>query len=271
VVVRRTWIVNPGKALLNISINSAATAGLATVTASTGLQTVTLDAGLQLRPPAAQQISLRAPILNLATGLPGVPAGGTAVISATGLPASLSGWTLTIADVKADFTLDSDSKKIRAVVPAATPLGPAALRLIPPTGDPIAPILFNVDSQPPVIQAAYDHRASGVLVFNDALHPAAAGDVISVDVTRLGGSTAPVPTSSVRISVGGVEHTATALTPVLQFGLISDVTRVQFTLATGLPSGTQQPMTLRVGTRVSAPIALHVIPAPASAPPSKRN
>ena len=158
VAVRRTWIIDRGKALLNISVNSGATAGLVTVTAATGVQTVTLNAGLQILPAASEQISLRAPVLNLATGLPGVPTGGTAVISATGLPDDLKDWTLTIGDVKVDFTLDSDSKKILAVVPGATPLGPAVLRLTSPGGDPIAPILFNVDAQPPVIQAAYDQR-----------------------------------------------------------------------------------------------------------------
>ena len=73
VAVRRTWIIDRGKALLNISVNSGATAGLVTVTAATGVQAVTLNAGLQILPAASQQISLRAPVLNLATGLPGVP------------------------------------------------------------------------------------------------------------------------------------------------------------------------------------------------------
>jgi hypothetical protein len=265
--VRRIWIIDRGKALLNISIAPSATAGLVTVTAATGIQAVTLNAGLQIRPAATQQTSLRAPVLNLATGLPGLPTGGTAVISATGLPASLTGWTLTMNDAKVDFALDSDSKKLRAVVPGGTPLGPVVLRLISPSGDPIPPILFHVDAQPPVIQNAF--RGS---VFVDALHPAAAGDVMSVDVARLYGSAPSVSPSSVHVSVGGVDHLATALSPVLQFGLVSDVVRVQFTLASGLPDGTQQPMTVRVGTRVSAPYTLSVVPPPpATVQPSKRN
>ena len=232
---------------------------------------MTLNAGLQIRPAAAQQISLRAPVLNLATGLPGVPNGGTAVISATGLPDSLKGWTLTIGDVKVDFILDGDTQEVRAVVPGSTPLGPTVLRLTSPSGDPIAPILFNVDAQPPVIQAAFDQHDADHLVFIDAKHPAASpGDSIRLDVKGLSDSS--VAASSVHISVGGVDHVATALNSVLQFGLISDVTRIQFTLASGLPDGAQQPMTVRVGTRVSAPLTLYVVPpAPAPAPVSKQN
>jgi hypothetical protein len=216
------------------------------------------------------QVSLRAPVLNLATGLPGIPAGGTAVISVTGRPASLAGWTLTIANAKVDFTLDGDSK-LRTVVPPGTPLGPAVLRLTPPSGDPVAPILFHVDAPPPITQAAF----AGT-VFVDAQHPARAGDSINVDVKNLYGADASAAPSSVHISVGGVDHVATSLAGVLQFGLISDIARVTFTLASGLPDGTQQPLTVRLGTRVSAPYTLNVVPnvvppAPATVQPSLRN
>ena len=269
VAVRRVWIINSGKALLNISINSGATAGLVTVTVATGLQAVTLNAGLQIGPPATGQISLRAPVLNLATGLPGVPAGGTAVVAVTGLPAgatgNASGWTLTIADAKVDFTFDSGSKTLRAVVPVTMPLGPAVLKLISPNADSIAPILLNVDAQPPVIQSAFVGPR-----FIDATHPAAAGDVISMNVAHLYGSAPAVSPSSVHINVGGVDHIAASLTSVLEFGLISDVVLVQFTLASGLPDGTSQPMTVRVGTRVSPAYTLNVIP-PAPVQPSRQN
>jgi hypothetical protein len=275
VAVRRTWIIGPGKALLNISVNSGATAGLVSVTAATGVQAVTLNAGLQIRPGpqtaagVSQLISLRVPVLNLATGLPGVPAGGTAVISTTGLPANVSGWTLTIGDAKVDFTIDSNSN-IRAVVPGGTPLGPVVVRLISSAGDVIAPILFNVDAPPPVIQAAYDQGPSGTLVFVDALHPAARGDVIDLDVAHLYGSAPAVSPPSVHISVGGVDHVATSLTSVLQFGLVSDVVRIQFTLASGLPDGIAPAMTVRVGTRVSPAYTLNVIPPPTVQPSQQK-
>ena len=274
VTVRRIWIVNPGKALLNISVNSGVTPGLVSVTAATGVQAVTLSAGLQVMPAAAKQISLHVPVLNLATGLPGVPTGGTLVVPTTGLPANVQGWTLTIGGVKVTFTVDANSN-ILAVLPGSTPLGPIILRLISPNGDSIAPILFNVDAQPPVIQAAYDQRSANALVYIDALHQASPGDVILVDVAGLAGSEASVSASSVHISVGGVDHVATALNPVLQFGLISDITRIQFILASALPASTlqnpaQQPITVRVGTRVSAPFTLYVTPPPPAPAPSSK-
>ena len=229
---------------------------------------MTLNAGLQIRPAAPQQMSLRVPVLNLTTGLPGVPGGGTAVISATGLPANLAGWSLTMADAKVDFTVDSNSN-LRAVVPPGTPLGPTVLRLTPPGGPALAPILFNVDDQPPVIQAAYDQRPSGNLVFIDAAHAAAGGDVIAMDVANLYGSAPPVSPANVHISVGGVDHVATSLNSVLEFGLVSNVVRVQFTLASGLSGGATQ-TTIRVGTRVSPAYTLNVIPPP-PVQPSRQN
>jgi len=255
VSVRRTWIVDRGRALLNISIGPAATAGLFTVTAATGIQAVTLTAGLQIKPAGAQQMSLRVPVINAATGLPGVPTGGTAVISTTGLPSNLSGWPLTINGARVDYTFDGSTSTLHAVVPPGTPLGPNVVRLLSPNGDAIAPILFNVDAPPPVIQAA-----SGANGPNDAAHPAVPGDVITLDVTNLAGAAVFVPASSVHVSVGGVDQIVTSLTAVAN----SNVTKVQFTLSSGFPDGTQQAMTVRVGTRVSAPFTLNAaVPAPA--------
>ena len=273
VIVRRTWIINPRKALLNISVNSGVTPGLFSVTVATGLQAVTLNAGLQIQPAAPKQVSLRVPVLNQATGLPGVPTGGTLVIPAAGLPADLQGWTLAVGDTTVDFKVDANSN-ISAVVPGSTPLGPTVLRLRSANGDSIAPVLFNVDAQPPAIQAAYAQRSAATLAFIDAQHPAAPGDVVVLDVVNLSGdSNQSVPASSVHIRVGGVDHVAATLSSVLQFGLISNLTRLQFTLAAALPAasatdGLQQPMTVRVGTRVSQPFTLYVTSPPPAALPT---
>jgi hypothetical protein len=178
-----------------------------------------------------------------------------------------------------DFKVDANSN-ISAVVPGSIPLGPTVLRLTSPSSDPIAPVLFNVDAQPPAIQAAYDQRSAATLAFVDAQHPATPGDVVVLDIANLAGEpNVSVPVGNVHISVNGVDHVASTLSSVLQFGLISGLTRIQFTLASALPAsaaadGLQQPITVRVGTRVSAPFMLYVTapppaPSPTGAPTSK--
>ena len=107
VAVRRTWIIGPGKALLNISINSGATAGLVTVTADTGVQAVTLNAGLQIlpgrgatdQPASAGPQSGHGPARRAHRRHRGHRRHGLALESA--------GWTLTIGGAKVDFTVDS--------------------------------------------------------------------------------------------------------------------------------------------------------------------
>ena len=42
------------------------------------------------------------------TGLAGIPAGGTALIATTGLPADLIGWNLSIGPLNAAFTADKN-------------------------------------------------------------------------------------------------------------------------------------------------------------------
>ena len=117
--------------------------------------------------------------------------------------------------------------------------------------------MFNVDAPPPVIQAA-----SGAAGPIDGGHPAVPGDVITLDVTRLGS----VSPAGVHIIVGGVDHIATSLAPVIN----SDVVKVQFTLSSGFPDGTQQPMTVRVGTRVSAPFTLNATASVPAGRPAQR-
>ena len=51
---------------------------------------------------------MRVPILNAVTGLAGIPAGGTALIATTGLPADLTGWTLSVGPLNVPFTADAN-------------------------------------------------------------------------------------------------------------------------------------------------------------------
>ena len=106
--VRGSWVVSPNMVIMNLTVNPAAQLGTTYITAATGLEIVTLPAVLAIVAPDPNQISMRVPILNAATGLAGIPSGGTALIATTGLPADLTGWTLSVGPFAAAFTADQN-------------------------------------------------------------------------------------------------------------------------------------------------------------------
>ena len=83
IVVKQIFVVSPSLLMVDVTVNPAAPPTATTVTVTTGLQTATLSLGMQILAANPSQISMRAPVLNAATGLPGVPVGGTAVINIT--------------------------------------------------------------------------------------------------------------------------------------------------------------------------------------------
>jgi uncharacterized protein (TIGR03437 family) len=250
--------MDPGRLLLNISLSAAANPGPATLTVATALQAVTLNT-VQILPPNAQPMSLRVPVLNADTGLTGVPRGGNAVLGSSGLPADLTGWTLTVSDVSTPFSVDANGQ-IHTVVPIGLPLGPAVVRLIPLTGDPILPILMDIDAAPPIILSATGPDGSAL----DDKHFVTAGDAITLGVSLLGNdAVTAVPATRVRIFVGGIQQSPTSVSAPDENG----VSQIVFALPAGLPDGSQQPVTVRVRTRVSAPYQITLAPAPPPPPP----
>ena len=76
-----------------------------------------LERGLLGNAATPGQASLLVPILNQATSLEGIPAGGVAVINTSGLPSNLAGWMLTISNQQTSFTANA-AGQILANVPA---------------------------------------------------------------------------------------------------------------------------------------------------------
>jgi hypothetical protein len=166
---------------------------------------------------------------------------------------------LTISDVPTPFSVDKDNR-IHALIPDGLPLGPAVVRLIPLAGDPIPPVLMQIDAPPPVILSALAPDGTPL----DDSHFVTAGDVITLVVARLGNdASATVPASSVRVIVGGLQHAPTAVTSPDPDGN----SQVQFALLSGLPDGSAQPVTVQVRTRLSAPYQITLAPAPPPPPP----
>jgi hypothetical protein len=256
ITIGKTWVMDPGRILLNVSVSPSATPGPATVTVATGLQVVTLNTVVQIQPPKARPISLLTPVIDLDTGLPGVPPGGIAVLGTSGLPANINGWMLTISGLDTGFSVDKN-QRIYASVPPQLPLGPAAVQLIPLTGDPIPAVLMNIDEPPPVVVRAT--RTDGTPLYQ--LPFVVEGDAITLTVARLAGdpSEPDEVVGPVHLSVGGIEQTLTSVTPPDQSGF----TRIQFSLSAGFRAGSQQPITVRNHNRLSPPYWISLAPAPA--------
>jgi hypothetical protein len=253
VQVRRVWVASPTHLMANVTVTPQASAGPFTVSVQSGLQLITLPGGLQVQPPNPQQISLRAPVVNLLTNLAGVPAGGTAVMGITGLPAgttSLAGWTMTIGGVKTTPALSASGAQIQTAVPNPLAQGAELVHLVPPAGDTIPQIALQLDAAPPDITSVTGPGGFPA----DQTHPVGVGDTVSLTVFNLGSDpTVPVSASSVNVMVAGVSQSVAALTPLGQQNAYS----VQVTLSGNIPAAQDQ-VTVGIGTRRSASIvAVH--------------
>jgi hypothetical protein len=247
IVVKGVWVVNPGLLYVDVSVNANAAAQNATVTVANGLELITLSGGLQITAANAGQATLRAPILNQATGLAGVPAGGTAVINTSGLPANLSGYVLMISNQQTTYTVGQNNQLL-ASVPAGSLAGPAIVRLFTPAGISLPPVVMQIDIPAPAIAQAAN--SAGVIGNMD---PVSAGETVSLSVAGLADQTGALPpASNVEVNVGGVVTSALGITASGQ-----GLSVVQFTLPSGIPSGPQT-VTVQVGTRLSAPYTILV-------------
>jgi len=236
---------------MNVSVSPQAQAGSLQVTAACGLQLLTLTAVAQVQAANPRQITMRAPVLNQATGLAGIPGGGVAVATASGLPANIgAGWTITVGGQKATSVLGGGGQ-LSFQVPNGLPAGPAVVQLTSPNGDQIPPVLMQIDPPPPVILAAVN--SAGVPI--DQNHPVKQGDAVILTVSGLlDASGNPPAASSVRITVwslaggSGMDHTPSAVLS----SSIPGAVQLPFVLNPNVPYGPQQILTVAIDTRVSS-------------------
>jgi uncharacterized protein (TIGR03437 family) len=247
VTVKNVWVVSATWVRLNVSINAAGPATSTTVSVASGLQLTTVSAAFQITPAVPGQITMRTPILNHATHLGGIPVGGIAEIHADGLPSSLTGWSLTIANQPVPVTLDP-SGAILAMVPFGLVPGPAQVQLNSPGGANIPPVLLQVDPPAPTISSAVNGFGAQI----DASHPVQAGSTITV---MLGGLLDPLgnlPTiSSVAVNFGGGDQSPLSITST------GASPSIQVAIPQNTPSGAVQ-FTVRVDTRISSPYTVFV-------------
>ncbi len=240
IVVRRVWVLSPTHLVANVAVSANALPFSTQVSVSNGLSTFSQPFAIQLLPAFHNLTVISGPIVNAATGLTGTPVGGTAIANVLNLPSSTL--TLTVAGQPATI-VSSGNGQISFIVPPGVPNGGALVSLTDSSGDPIYPVMMNVDAPPPVITNVITGTNTAV----DSNHPAHAGDLITLFVTGLADPGIAVLPSRLHINVGGVDHIATSI----------NGRQVQFLLSPNVPQG-NEPLTIMLDTRVSAPATIFV-------------
>jgi hypothetical protein len=266
--------VNSTMVILNLTVDPAAHPGTTYITVATGLEIVTAPNLLNVVAADPKQITMRIPILNAVTGLAGIPAGGIARIVTAGLPADLTGWTLTVGPLPAAFTADVNGV-LTVQVPTGLGLGAQAVQLIPPPNSTVAAIprlILQLDPAPPLILWGVDAplpEAGPVLV--SASNPVPLGQSVTVMVYGLSSPSGVLPPAgAVWMNIGGVVYPVTAVTRVPadpdSTAPPSDLAYVSFVVPTTLVldptvSNPTTPIMVGTSTRLSAAYGLFVAPA----------
>ena len=297
VTVRQVWVRNPTFALVNVSVSAAIDVSQVSLTVTTGLESLQTQDPLAIGPNNYGPASLRLPVLNLATGLAGVPQRGTLQVLTVGLadgsrPGILggalsklaegakiapTGWAVTIGGLPSSFGLDRNGT-LTAQIPDGAAPGPNVLQLVAPDGTQYPPVLVQVDPAPPVIQAVARILVDGSTQALDADHPASPGDTLVLSVAGIQPSTPPellwVKFAPVTDNDG---WRALLRYPVLSVTgvpakdgspeLVSGQAYVRVVLPADLggpdpQAGWQLPLTLGTGSRQSEPLQIPLTPLP---------
>jgi hypothetical protein len=256
-------------------VDPAARPGTTYITVATGLEIVTAANLLNVAAASPNQVTLRAPIVNAVTGLAGVPAGGTALIATTGLPADLTGWTLTVGPLPAAFTADKNGV-LTVQVPNPLAVGEQPVQLIPPpsaTVPAIPRVILQLDPPPPLILWGVDTPVpTGGPVLVSASNPVPLGKSVVLMLYGLSSPSGVLPgTGAVWMNIGGTNYPATAVTRVPADPNATapppDLAYVSFVVPTTLVldpavSNPSVPVMVGTGTRLSAAYSLFIAPAP---------
>ena len=278
--VRGQWVVNPTMVILNLTVDPAAQPGTTYITVATGLEIVTAPNLLNIAAAIPAQISLRVPILSAVTGLAGIPAGGTARIATTGLPADLTGWTLTVGPLPAAFTADANGV-LTVQVPTGLGIGAQPVQLTAPpnaTLPAIPAVILQLDPAPPLILWGVDTPVvAGGPVLVSASNPAPLGGSVTVMVYGLSSPSGVLPAAgAVWMNIGGAIYPVTAVTRVPadpnSTAPPTDLAYVSFVVPSTLvldPTVTNPSVAAMVGTstRLSGAYSLFIAPAPPPPPP----
>jgi uncharacterized protein (TIGR03437 family) len=246
VVVRQVWVLSPTRLLANVQVAASAALAAAKLTVVTGFETAEQPLALAVRAGDPQAPVIDPVAVDPLTWLPSIYAGGQAALSVANLPAAEV--SLTIEGQPARVLSVADGKVVFEV-PAGLTTGPAVLR-VSVGGQAQEPIVVGIDPPPPVVLAVLGISEAPV----SATRPAIPGELLRVILAGLADESAVGNPSSIQVRVDGIDH------PVLRVVASpadANIHEIHFTLSPHIPSG-DQPVTVRVGDRLSQPFSIPV-------------
>jgi hypothetical protein len=246
VAVRQKWVTGDQRLVLNVSVRPQAKLGPVRVTVTTGLLMLTDGLALQLRPSAERQSSLRAPLLNAATGLAGVPAGAEVAIATYGapLPDAIEGWAVLIGGLRGELRRASDGR-LTAIVPPRLS-GPQPLQVVGESGRFIPPVAVQVDGPPPRVITVAGLVSSAPGAPSQSLR---VGEEVTMVVERLREDTPWNAQADIEVRIGDVPQTILGVQTDAQTGR----SEVRLLLVEATELGPSRPLVVRSGTRLSEP------------------
>jgi uncharacterized protein (TIGR03437 family) len=247
VSARRVWVLSPTRLLVNVSVASSSPLIATTVSVSTGLQMIAQPFAFQVQGANPGLLAVSSQVIHGRTRRPGAQAGDPAVVSVANLPSGTV--AITLNDLPARI-LGIDGKEITFEVPAGLSAGPAVLRLRS-GGDTSLPVVIAIEPPSPVISSVVSSGGFRV----EANRPARPGDVLTLVVSGLAGTSETVATSRVRVAGGDLQHEVVQVTPSpSQPGAY----HVLFILSPTTPVSAPASLTVSIDGRNSLPVSVPV-------------
>jgi hypothetical protein len=156
---------------------------------------------------------------------------------------------VTINGIRTPLTRTGDGRLL-APIAFGMEAGPQTIQLIPASGLPVPPVLFQIDSQPPAILTVAGPQTLAI----SAQQRVRGGDRITLVVGNLGAGVTPAK-EDIEIRVAGVAQRLELLEEQLAAGTF----KIEFLVPLDAPAGDTQNVTVGVGTRVSAPVTIAIV------------
>jgi hypothetical protein len=239
VLVQKVWLRDGERIWLNLSVNPAAAKEDLPITISSGLNTVYVQSALHITAPVGGQLVLEPSLTNAATGLASVWPGVVAIANVPNIEAAASTLKLTLGG-EATVVYWASKGQMAFQIPADLKPGPVVMSLSTAQNNLVLPVVVNIDPIPPTILAAMTAPNQSV----DSTHTVKAGSTVLFAVLNMGDLSGISDPSVIHFSIGGEDHTATAITLTAANGKPLPYALISVVLASDVQTGSQVPVTV---------------------------